>query len=191
MISKKFQIKTIFYLFPALFIFLVFNVIPGLSSLVLSFFEFSGFETNLFRKFVGFENFVKIYHDKYFWIALKNTFLFVFGAVFIQTGIALMLSVFIFFGNFKYSVLVRSIMFFPCVLAPVSVGLVWKKILEQDGVLNAILGLDFSWLSTISIVMWLIITVNTWQWIGYNLVIYYAGLQSLNIELLEAIILQK
>ena len=186
MISKKFQIKTIFYLFPALFIFLVFNVIPGLSSLVLSFFEFSGFETNLFRKFVGFENFVKIYHDKYFWIALKNTFLFVFGAVFIQTGIALMLSVFIFFGNFKYSVLVRSIMFFPCVLAPVSVGLVWKKILEQDGVLNAILGLDFSWLSTISIVMWLIITVNTWQWIGYNLVIYYAGLQSLNIELLEA-----
>ena len=34
--------------------------------------------------------------------------------------------------------------------------------------------------------MWLIIMVNTWQWIGYNLVIYYAGLQSMNIELLEA-----
>jgi putative chitobiose transport system permease protein len=64
--------------------------------------------------------------------------------------------------------------------------LVWKKIFEQDGVLNTILGLDFSWLSSISLVMWLIITVNTWQWIGYNLVIYYAGLQSLNIELLEA-----
>ena len=58
--------------------------------------------------------------------------------------------------------------------------------MEQDGVLNSILGLDYSWLSSISLVMWLIIMVNTWQWIGYNLVIYYAGLQSMNIELLEA-----
>jgi raffinose/stachyose/melibiose transport system permease protein len=157
-----------------------------MTSLILSFFEFSGFETNLFKKFVGWKNFIKISNDKYFWIALKNTFLFVFGAVFIQTGIALLLAIFIFFGNFKYSTLIRSIIFFPCVLAPVSVGLVWKKIFEQDGVLNTIIGLDFSWLSSVSLAIWLIITVNTWQWIGYTLVIYYAGLQSLNTELLEA-----
>ena len=49
------------------------------------------------KNFVGIDNFIKIYEDKYFWIALKNTFLFVFGAVFIQTGIALVLSIFIFF----------------------------------------------------------------------------------------------
>ena len=97
MIYKKFQLKTLLYLFPALFIFLVFNVLPGITSLILSFFDFSGFETSLFKKFVGFDNFIKIYEDKYFWIALKNTFLLVFGAVFIQTGIALMLSIFIFF----------------------------------------------------------------------------------------------
>ena len=113
MIYKKFQLKTLLYLLPALFIFLVFNVLPGITSLILSFFDFSGFETSLFKKFVGFDNFIKIYEDKYFWIALKNTFLLVFGAVFIQTGIALMLSIFIFFGNFKFSVLIRSIIFFP------------------------------------------------------------------------------
>ena len=139
MLSKKFQTKTLLYLLPALVIFLFFNIIPSLTSLILSFFEFSGFETNIFRKFVGLKNFIKIYDDKYFWIALQNTFLFVFGAVVIQTGIALMLSVFIFFGNFKNSTLVRSVIFFPCVLAPVSVGLVWKTIFEQDGVLNSIL----------------------------------------------------
>jgi len=111
MIYKKFQLKTLLYLLPALFIFLVFNVLPGITSLILSFFDFSGFETSLFKKFVGFDNFIKIYEDKYFWIALKNTFLLVFGAVFIQTGIALMLSIFIFFGNFKFSVLIRSIIF--------------------------------------------------------------------------------
>ena len=59
-----------------------------MTSLILSFFEFSGFETNLFKKFVGWKNFIKISNDKYFLIALQNTFLFVFGAVFIQTGIA-------------------------------------------------------------------------------------------------------
>jgi raffinose/stachyose/melibiose transport system permease protein len=184
--NLKFNYRTLLYLFPALLIFIVFNVLPGMTSLILSFFEFSGFETNLFQKFVGWKNFIKISNDKYFWIALKNTFLFVFGAVFIQTGIALLLAIFIFFGNFKYSTLIRSIIFFPCVLAPVSVGLVWKKIFEQDGVLNTIIGLDFSWLSSVSLAIWLIITVNTWQWIGYTLVIYYAGLQSLNTELLEA-----
>ena len=186
MLSKKFQTKTLFYLLPALVIFLFFNIIPSLTSLILSFFEFSGFETNIFRKFVGLKNFIKIYDDKYFWIALQNTFLFVFGAVVIQTAIALMLSIFIFFGNFKNSTLVRSVIFFPCVLAPVSVGLVWKTIFEQDGVLNSILGLDISYLSSVSLAIWLIIIVNTWQWIGYNLVIFYAGLQSLNTELLEA-----
>ena len=130
--------------------------------------------------------FPKYFQDINFWSLNINTLLLVFGAGFIQTGIALMLSILIFFGNFRFSVLIRSIIFFPCVLAPVSVGLVWKKILEQDGVLNAILGLDFSWLSSVSLVMWLIIMVNTWQWIGYNLVIYYAGLRSMNIDLLEA-----
>ena len=100
MLFKKFHYKTLLYLLPALLIFLTFNVIPGLTSLLLSFFEFSGFETNLFKKFVGLDNFGKIYDDKYFWIALKNTFLFVFGAVFIQTAIALMLSILIFFWKF-------------------------------------------------------------------------------------------
>ena len=89
MINKQFQSKTLLYLLPALFIFLVFNVLPGLTSLTLSFFDFTGFEPNLFKKFVGFDNFIKIYEYKYFWIALKNTFLLVFGAVFIQTGIAI------------------------------------------------------------------------------------------------------
>ena len=49
MIYNKFQFRTLIYLLPALFIFLVFNVLPGLTSLTLSFFDFSGFETSLFK----------------------------------------------------------------------------------------------------------------------------------------------
>jgi ABC-type sugar transport system permease subunit len=174
------------YLFPALAVFFGFNILPGLSSLLLSFFRFSGFDTEIFREFVGLENFVKLYEDKYFWIALKNTAYFVGSSVFVQTGIALMLSIFIFFGSFRSSVLIRSIIFLPCILAPVSVSLVWRKILEQDGVLNQILGLEFSYLSNLHLAIWLVVMVNTWQWVGYNLVIFYAGLQGVSQELLEA-----
>ena len=65
MIYKTFHFRTLLYLLPAVFIFLTFNVIPGLTSLVLSFFDFTGFETNLFRNFVGIDNFIKIYDQNY------------------------------------------------------------------------------------------------------------------------------
>jgi ABC-type sugar transport system permease subunit len=58
--------------------------------------------------------------------------------------------------------------------------------LEQDGVINQILGIDFSWLSSVQLAIWCVIFVSIWQWVGYNLVIFYAGLQSLDIEMLEA-----
>ena len=67
--NLKLNYKTLLYLFPALLVFIVFNVLPGMTSLLLSFFEFSGFATNLFKKFVGWKNFIKISNDKYFWIA--------------------------------------------------------------------------------------------------------------------------
>ena len=58
--------------------------------------------------------------------------------------------------------------------------------LEQDGVINQILNINFSWLSSVQLAIWCVIFVSIWQWVGYNLVIFYAGLQSLNLELLEA-----
>jgi len=58
--------------------------------------------------------------------------------------------------------------------------------LEQDGVINQILGINFSWLSSVQLAIWCVVLVSIWQWVGYNLVIFYAGLQSLDIQLLEA-----
>ena len=71
-------------------------------------------------------------------------------------------------------------------LAPVSISLAWRKILEQGGVLNQILNIDFSWLSSVQLAIWIVIFVSIWQWMGYNLLILYAGLQSLDIQMLEA-----
>jgi raffinose/stachyose/melibiose transport system permease protein len=76
--------------------------------------------------------------------------------------------------------------FFPAILAPVSISLAWRRILAQDGVLNQILNIDMPWLSNIYLAIWLVVMVSIWQWAGYNLVIFYAGLQSVDIQILEA-----
>jgi len=104
----------------------------------------------------------------------------------IQTAIALFLAMIIYFGNFKYSGLIRMLIFAPAVLAPVSISLIWRRILEQDGVLNQILGINYPWLARVNLAIWCVVFVNIWQWIGYTLVIFYAGLQSMDKQILEA-----
>ena len=175
-----------YYIIPSLVFFMLVIMLPVFTSLVLSFYNFSGFDSNIFKEYVGTANFQRLFSDKYFWISLRNTFFFVGASVVIQTGIALFLSIIIFFGNFRNSVVIRSIIFFPGVLAPVSISLAWRRILAQDGVINSILNIDFPWLSSVRLAIWLVIMVSIWQWVGYNLVIFYAGLQSLDMELIEA-----
>jgi ABC-type sugar transport system permease subunit len=174
------------YLAPSLLVFLIFVLTPVLFSLSLSFFNFTGYDSKIFREYTGLRNYKILFADKYFWISLKNTVYFVGASITIQVAAALFLAVIIFIGRFRLSVLIRTVIFFPGVLAPVSVSLAWRKMLEQDGVINQILRVDFSWLSSVRLAIWCVILVSIWQWVGYNLVIFYAGLQSIDIQMLEA-----
>jgi ABC-type sugar transport system permease subunit len=174
------------FLLPALIVFVFVVLSPVIMSLILSFYKFTGFDSNVFKNFAGIENFKILFNDKYFWISFKNTLYFVAASISVQIAISMFLSITIFFGKFKNSVLIRTIIFFPAVLAPVSISLAWRRILEQDGLVNRILGIDFSWLASPMVAIWVVIFVSIWQWTGYNLVIFYAGLQSIDRTLLEA-----
>jgi len=178
--------KPYIYLVPSLMIFFVFVLSPIIFSLTLSYYDFSGYDSNVFKEYVGWKNYRVLFADRYFWISLRNTIYFVGASISLQVIIALFLAIIIFIGRFRLSVLIRTIIFFPGILAPVSVSLAWRRMLEQDGVINHILGIDFSWLSSVQLAIWCVIFVSIWQWVGYNLVIFYAGLQSLDIEMLEA-----
>ena len=175
-----------YYILPTLVYFLIFVFFPIAFSLSLTLFDFTGYSQDIFKNFVGLENFRYVLTDSYFHIALKNTFYFVIGSVVVQLFVALFLAVVIFYGEFKRSTLIRTVIFFPAVLAPVTVSLVWKKLFEQDGLINQILHIEYSWLSDIKIAIFVLIFVSVWQWFGYNLVIFYAGLQSIDQEIIEA-----
>ncbi|MBM3705140.1 MAG: sugar ABC transporter permease [Actinobacteria bacterium] len=174
------------FLLPALIVFVFVVLSPVIMSLILSFYKFTGFDANIFKEFTGFDNFRILFKDRYFWISFKNTFYFVAASITVQIALSLILAITIFFGRFKNSVLIRTVIFFPAVLAPVSISLAWRRILEQDGLLNQILRIDFSWLASPALAIWVVIFVSIWQWTGYNLVIFYAGLQTVDRTILEA-----
>ncbi len=175
-----------YYIIPVLIYYAIFLLFPIVFSLSLSLFNFTGYSKNIFENFVGLENFKYVFNDTYFHIAIENTFYFVLGSIFVQLFAALFLAAIVFYGNFKYSTAIRTIIFMPAVLAPVTVSMVWKKLFESEGLVNQILQIKFAWLSNVDVAIFILIFVSIWQWFGYNLVIFFAGLQSIDEEVIEA-----
>jgi len=148
------------YLVPSLMIFFVFVLSPIIFSLTLSYYNFTGYDANVFKEYVGWKNYKTLFADRYFWISLRNTVYFVGASISIQVAVALFLAIIIFIGRFRFSIMIRTIIFFPGVLAPVSVSLAWRRMLEQDGVINQILGINFSWLSSVQLAIWCVIFIT-------------------------------
>lgn len=180
------------WLTPSIILFSIFLLYPIFFSVILSFFEWNGYTRDIFIKFVGLKNYIHLIKDPLVWKSFKNTAFLVFTVVVIQNGIALFLSIIIFYGNFKYHNLIRALIFFPGVVSAIVIGLVFRKFLAIDGAINQILngiglgGLAQAWLSNTSLNIWIVSLVLVWQWTGYNLIIFYAGLQSIDNSLLEA-----
>jgi len=179
-----------YFIAPAVIFFVLFMAYPLIYTFVLSFFGWKGINTPPFGNFVGINNFVKLWSDRIFLISLRNTLWFILGSVVIQNLYAYFLALLIYFGKFKFSTLIRAIIFFPTLLAVVIVGLVWRQMLTIDGIINFILnslGIEpIAFLMNWRISMWIIIFVSAWQWGGYYMVIFYAGLQSVDPQLIEA-----
>ncbi|MBN2073649.1 MAG: sugar ABC transporter permease [Actinobacteria bacterium] len=184
--------KAYTYLGLAIIFFLVFLLYPLIFSLILSFHEWSGFSQNPFEEFVGLSHYVKMFQDKIFYTSLKNTTMFAFVILIGQNVVGLSLALFLFYGKIRGSVLWRSIIFFPTLLSSVIVGLVWRRIFMGDGLLNIIWqnfhpeSEGFLYLSNRITPIFVVMLVNIWQWSGYNMVLYYAGLQGVDNELVEA-----
>jgi raffinose/stachyose/melibiose transport system permease protein len=95
-------------------------------------------------------------------------------------------------SRIKSRFVLRTIFFTPAVLTPVILAFLWQYIYSNNGTLNSVLdlvGLDAlkqSWLGDPKLALWAIIIVITWQYTGYSMVIYLAGLQGVPKEILEA-----
>ncbi len=190
--KKKKYFEIMLFLSFGIVFFLVFILYPVMFSAGLSFFDWSGYSQNPFEKFIGIDNIIRLVKDSTFLLSLKNTFIFVFGVIFFQNLFGLLIAIFIFYGKLKGGAIWRSIIFFPAILSPIIIGLVWKRIFFTDGLLNTVISVfvpgyePFSWLSNLVTPIFVVIFVTIWQFTGYNMVLYYAGLQGISNELIES-----
>lgn len=176
----------IIFLSPQLIGLLAFAVIPLISALVLSFMEWNGFGD---RTFVGLANFTFQFTNADFWTATVNTVIFTVLTVPIGLSISLLLAVAL--NKIRGKEFYRLVYFMPVVTSSVSIGVIWMWILNGDiGILNqllAMIGIEGpNWLTNTSLVMVSIAILSIWWQLGYNMVIFLAGLQGIPKSYYEA-----
>ncbi len=176
---------------PALFFYTVFLIVPMLSTIIISFTEWSGLNFATI-KFNGLDNFAQMVNDQFFWTALGNTFLFVIFVLTIEFALALLTAVLL-DSNLRFAELFRGIFFVPSVLSLTVIGLLFGFILDPTiGILDLFLksiGVPspaFGWLGTPTVNLFVVIGVHIWQHFGFSMFLITAGLQSVPRELLEA-----
>ena len=181
--SLKSTGKALLYLAPALIILIVFNIYPIIKSFIMGFYTDYDYFNNIVYEY-GIDNFTYIFQDGDFWTALKNTLIFVIGVVpisiLISLGIAILLN-----SKIKFKGLFRSIYFLPFVTSVVAVSMVFRWIYHTDyGLLNYFLGLfgidTIKWLTDPSWSMPALIIMCIWKGLGYNIIIFLAGLQNID-----------
>ncbi len=180
------------YLFisPFYILFLVFGAFPVLFSIYLSFHKWKGLGE---MEFVGLKNFTFLLGPggKAFWQSLSNGVILFVLYVPVMTFLALVLAVILNSKMVRFFQAYRTMIFAPYVTSMIAAGFVFRLMLEQSGGLfNLILDtfglpgipwLEHQWWARISLSLLII-----WGWLGYNMVIMLAGLQTIPRELTEA-----
>ncbi|WP_010270544.1 carbohydrate ABC transporter permease [Paenibacillus senegalensis] len=177
------------YTMPAVLFVLLMMLFPILYTVRISFFEWSMSSTTP-PKWVGLDNYTALLADGRFWVTVKQTFVFTFGALIVQTvlGVAIAL---LLHREFYGKNLVKTIFLLPMVATPVAMGLVWLLIYEPSiGAANTLLkmlGLSPQlWIASPAQVMPSLILIDVWMWTPMISLIVMAGLATLPTEPYEA-----
>lgn len=187
--QKREALQGILYVLPSFILIIGFCVIPIFMS---GYFSFTSYNIMTPPKFVGLENYMKVFQDSYVADAAKNTLLYVAMTVPIQTILALVFAAFLAYKmQTKTGGLLRSLMFIPVIASAVTAGTIWRIILNTDGgLLNSILNFlhidSVNWLGSTKTALISICIVAIWKNVGYFLVIYYAGIMGISRDLYEA-----
>jgi multiple sugar transport system permease protein len=201
--------SALLYVLPALAIVLIFRFVPIVAAFAFSFFEI---KMGALVGFVGLGHYEKLFQDPSFWQSLMTTLWFVLGtvppAIFGSLFFALLLN-----RKIKALGFYRTLYFMPVVTSMVAVAVIWKWILEPElGILNFMLerlhlgrpgwlgeGRGVfqllvdpggrwlpAWAGGPSLALVSLAIVNTWKGLGYNIVIFLAGLQNIPQQQYEA-----
>ncbi|MFB1081603.1 carbohydrate ABC transporter permease [Jeotgalibacillus sp. JSM ZJ347] len=187
MTRKKTFFWLCIFLLPNLIGFLTFIGAPIVSSFVISFTDWDLLGD---IRFTGAENYIRLAQDPEFWVAFRNTFLFIIGYIplvlVFGLACALLLN-----QQMKFRAFFRATFFLPVITSWVAVSLVWKWLYNPEfGLINyalSLLGIDGPmWLNDPNTAMIGIILTSAWKDIGFVMVLFLGGLQNISPSYYEA-----
>ncbi len=178
---------------PSLLLYAVFVLWPYGQALYYAFTRWRGFSAN--RPFVGLDNFQRLADDRLFWNALRHNGLMLLVLPIATIGLALLFAALIAQGGTRVrgGEFYRVVSFFPQVMSAVVLGILWGFVFHPEiGVLNGTLravglgGWRRTWLGDPDWVLWAIAVVAVWSSVGFFLVLFIAGMQSIPTDLYDA-----
>ncbi len=182
------------FLLPGLLLFISILIAPIAVSLYRSLYDWNGFSE---ATFIGFNNYIELFTNGSikFMTSLKNSLILAFFSVFIQLPLALLLALLLGRGV-KREKTFLSIFFMPVLISTVVIGQLWLKIYNPDyGLLNRFLDavnlghLKHVWVGDVKTALGSIIVPTVWQYVGYHMLLMYAGVKGVDIDLREAAML--
>lgn len=176
------------FILPTMLGLVILNIIPIFQTIYQSFFKTGAFGKG--NIFIGLDNYKKVLTDVVVWQSLFNTFKYTIIEVPFSIAIGLILAVLL-NRKIKGKSFYRTIFFLPMVAAPAAIAMVWRWLYNSEfGLFNHILnslGLkSVNWISSPSITFISIAVVGVWSILGYNLVLFLAGLQEIPSDYYEA-----
>lgn len=178
-------------LLPALILFVVFMVIPTVNVFRTSLYSWSGFSPN--PRFVGFDNFTKLFGDQQFIRSFQNTIALLVVVTVVTMGMGLFLAAVMTRQKMRGRSLYRFVLYVPSVLSVVVIAGIFSAVYDQEnGLLNGTLralSLDTwqqIWLGDQQIVLYSVAFAMVWQSLGYYMVLYMSSMTIIPEELYEA-----
>jgi raffinose/stachyose/melibiose transport system permease protein len=182
--------KPLLFLTPAIIVYGFVMVYPMIYSLLLSLYPVSGL--NIEFKGLGLQNYkTLLFHDPVFWESLKNNGIWMGLALVIPMFLGLLVAQ-VLNRNFRGRIIFRALYYYPSILSLTATGLIWVWMYNpQLGLLNSFLktvGIKgtISWLGNMQIALFSVFAADVWMSVGFAMVLFLGGMQSIPNELYEA-----
>jgi ABC-type sugar transport system permease subunit len=170
---------------------LFFIWLPTVLSFFLSFTNWQGYTALTAKNLVGLKNYVYLFTTyPFFWPAVWHNILWLLTFVFIATPMGIFLAVLL-DREMRGTRIYQSAFFIPVVLSLAVIGLIWQLQYTSQGFINSVLGRTsqdnlIDWLGNPSLNIWAVLVAASWRHVGYVMVLYLAGLKSVDPTLREA-----
>lgn len=140
-------------------------------------------------KFIGFQNYIELFHNPTFILVLKNTFVFTIGSLIFQFTIGYLLALF-FYKKFALSGPIRGLMLIPYMMPMAVTGLLGQNLFLNSGLINNLLSkvgiAGPAWLTSTSTAMIAVVIMNCWVGIPFNMLLLISGMSNISEDVYEA-----